>query len=149
MDKKDSKVDNSYRMDETICRSILLAFDKKFKYDYSIPRGYYVTERLLKKLSAIEICQSLREKIEKVIDRVYGEGSTLEHFMNTADNILRSEWFYNWGNVYTWRYGQKAKSVKLMRDLFSEEEQEDMEKVWEILKPHTIKYNETHRFWND
>lgn len=138
-----------YNLRCAICRAILLAFKKNLKYDYCIPRGNHIRERLQSKLPSINVTPSLKQKIEEVISLDWVSDSELENFMNRNQPIFRSEWFYQWGELYTWRRGERKKSMAMMKEYLSPEEIEDMKIVWEVLKIQNLRYDKKPIFWFD
>jgi len=151
MNKKKIDADtDEYYADLAVCRTILLAFKKNFKYDYKIPDSYYIIKRLNHKITTLDICPSLKLKLLRVIDTEWkDEYSTLERFMSGDSSVVRAEWFFLWGTLFTWRNGERTKSVKLMKQYLTEEEQKDIVKVWEVLKVHNLDYNKNCKWWND
>ena len=148
--KKDSleEYHRKFRMDDTVCCSLLLAFTRKFVRDCTMPSPYYLVERLEKKLPDLKIDKSLKAKILRVIERADRDSdSHLEHFMKDTHNVFVWEWYYMWGDVFAWQRGVKSQAVKRMKEELTEQERKDVHKVWKVLR--TPRTRETGYWWND
>ena len=95
----DQKWCDEYYADLAVCRSILLAFKKNFKYDYKIPDPYHIVKRLNHKITTLDICPSLKLKLLRVIETEYSdEYSTLDRFIKKPKRIpLASAMGVNFG----------------------------------------------------
>lgn len=160
MNKKETdreRMDRERNERNGICAAILLAFNKQMKYDYCIPDAHHIIKRLDKFISPrydtsklLDIPESLKERMVKVIHGEYDSYSALEYYMSSQNNDrLRGEWFFGWGTLFTWRAGERKKAVIDMKKLLTKAEFSEIEKVWKVLKIQNLNYNKTNTFWND
>lgn len=132
---------------EAYCNAIVLAFDNQFHYDYDIPRLSLITNRLRDVLPNLNICDSLRTKIESVLQETYDTYSSFHDYFK-SQHRFRTEWFYGWGDLYTWRPGERDKANRSLQRFFTEVELNDlMTKLWPVLAITQKNYPDRRTFW--
>ena len=94
---------------------VYLSFTDNLLYDYPIPEGCYVRERVVIILKGLKIPKQVKDKVEKTIRIPSGNacsGFTIENYACGDKTMFGSEWFCGHGTFYRWRENEKEKAEK-------------------------------------
>lgn len=127
---------------DSICGALLLAFNKKLKYDYYIPRIYVLESMLKRDIAKVEIAKDFKSEILELII-CYGDGDSYIGRYLSQEYRFRNEWFFGWGDLYTWRQGQKKRDVEFSNKYLSKDEMVEIEKIWKVLRQSIVEYAKT------
>ena len=119
---------------DALVDAILLAFDLPLKYDYVIPPEYDIGTLVRVYLKETKVPKNFQYIIQEVVCAFSDEHSVLESYLKGSEEKFGREWFYGYGTLSRWRYGEKEKAEKRVDKYLTESQKENIKKLQAAIK---------------